>query len=504
MSSNNFNFDGMVCELFPLKERHHYIAKSKKDGTIFSDYLNKSGCLTKYIEENFGIDIPSSYKRLRYLKENRLLWHQQYFDIELIEDAINIVKKCPYCEWSTIDVNNLSGMFITHLRKAHNISKSKYITDNPTEKEYFLTKNNTENLQLETDDDKYVVCKICGKKLKRIDWKHLNKHNISKEEYSLTYGNTVSNDLHDKLSKITRQTNMQTVPSYESKAEAGIKEIITKNGLKCVKSRSLLKGKEIDIYIPSRSIAIEYDGLIWHTEWFGKKDRYYHINKSNECKEKGVSLIHIFEDEYVTKKEIVENKLKHILKLDNVKKKIYARKCEIREISKIESYDFLDSNHIQGHVSATIYLGCFYNSKLVGVMQFKKEGDGRYDLNRFATDINYNCIGVGGKLFKHFVRKYNPTEVKSFADRRWTVNETDNLYTKLGFKFDKYTAPDYTYYNSSVNKYKRFHKFGFRKNILSRKYGFPLTMTEKEMAKKLGYDRIWNCGLIRYVWQSVN
>ena len=94
--------------------------------------------------------------------------------------------------------------------------------------------------------------------------------------------------------------------------------------------------------------------------------------------------------------------------------------------------------------------------------------------------------------------------VKSFADRRWTINETNNLYIQLGFEFDSYTPPSYTYYKPKVHRYQRFHKFGFRKKILLKKHPEELTpeMTETEMVKKLGYDRIWDCGLIKYIWKK--
>ena len=126
----------------------------------------------------------------------------------------------------------------------------------------------------------------------------------------------------------------------------------------------------------------------------------------------------------------------------------------------------------------------------------------KWELTRFASDNGKICQGIGGKLFKHFIREYNPSEIKSFADRRWTINEESNVYIKLGFKFDGYLAPQYRYYNAKVDRYHRFHKFGFRKQILSKKYGFPLTMTETEMTEKLGYKKIWDCGLIKYVWTN--
>lgn len=69
----------------------------------------------------------------------------------------------------------------------------------------------------------------------------------------------------------------------------------------------------------------------------------------------------------------------------------------------------------------------------------------------------------------------------------------------MGFEVDKIEAPDYRY---TQGHGERLHKFGFRKQILNRKYGLPLSMTEKEMTNKLGYNRIWDCGLIRYIWKK--
>lgn len=252
-------------------------------------------------------------------------------------------------------------------------------------------------------------------------------------------------------------------------------------------NRSILNGKEIDIYIPSLKLGIEYNGLRWHSEQFGK-DRNYHIGKLNECNEKGIKLIQIFEDEWINRKDIVISKIKHIANIDTNKKKIFARKCNVKEVNKEEAKDFLNKNHIQGYVGASVYLGLFYENELIGLMGFKKEKDGYWDLNRFATDNNYNCVGAGGKLFKYFVKNYDFKEIKSFADRRWTTNPTDNLYIKLGFEFVEFLKPDYRYFIGG--DIERHHKFGFRKQILHKKYGLPLTMTENEMTKKLGFYKI--------------
>ena len=266
-------------------------------------------------------------------------------------------------------------------------------------------------------------------------------------------------------------------------------------------NRTLLEGKEIDIYLHNLKLGIEYNGLRWHSEEFGK-DHRYHLDKLNECNEQGIRLIQIFEDEWLNHREICESKLKQICGL-NTNPKIYGRKCEIHEITdKNEAYEFLDKNHIQGRTGFTVGLGTYYNNELVGVMTFKKEKEGYWDLNRFATDINHQCVGIGGKLFKHFTRNYSFIEIKSFADRRWTTDPTNNLYTKLGFAFDSFVPPSYWYYNPKISKIERFHKFGFRKQHLHKQYGLPLTMTEREMTETLGYTRIWDCGLIKYVYRK--
>jgi len=278
-----------------------------------------------------------------------------------------------------------------------------------------------------------------------------------------------------------------------------LKEIYT--GKIETRNRNVIKPKELDIYIPEKKIAIEFDGIRWHSELFNK-DKNYHLLKTEQCKDKGIDLLHIFEDEWLYHDKIVKEKLKHILGLNNNKEKIYARNCEIKEITKQEAKCFLTEYHIQGYGNSTVSYGAFFENKLVGVMQFKKvNNNNEWELIRFATNYNYVCCGVGGKLFKHFLKIFNPKEVKSFADRRWTINYENNVYTKIGFKLIKILPPDYRYVNINFTQ-KRVHKFNLRKQILHKKYGFQLSMTESEMTEKLGYYKIYDCGLIKYVWKN--
>lgn len=413
---------------------------------------------------------------------------------------------CPICGWVTYDIQGKAHSFQKHMCMVHGYNRDTilgYIEEHP-EHEYLLK-------DLVKKRGK-VQCKVCGKWLSIIDDRHLKKHGLTKSEYLAQYGSgeTISESCRKKLQENMKK--MQDNPNWErftSSYETEIADFLLKNGLSIEKhNRAILNGKEIDIVCGK--IGIEFNGCLQHTEWFGGKDKHYHLSKTEGAIDKGYRLIHIFEDEYFYHKDIVLSKILHILGVHNNIPSIYARKCIVNEISAGEAETFLEKNHIQGFSGAGVYLGALYEGKLIAVMTFRhtSKDTKEWELTRFATDNKYRCIGVGGKLFNYFVKKYDPSLVKSFADRRWTIDYKNNLYTKLGFKYAGFTSPDYKYYNLKDNKPQRFHKFGFRKQRLISKFGdsYELTMdmTETEMAKALGYDRIWDCGLIKYVWTKEN
>lgn len=498
----SFVVDDFHIKKYENTKNAYYVAISKINGTEFKDCENRGGHLTTHINTELGIEIPSLYDRRMYYMTTGNYWWEQWFDVE--ERKYKEVKKCPFCDWETIDIENKSGAFEVHLKKQHNIGKIEYIKQFPEEKKYFELVDPTANLQLSDDETAFITCKVCGKKVTKLT-KHLRMaHNMNKLQYMRKFGETkfLSDKLYTRQSVIMTELNKNMKYIKSSKDEIEIRNFIKSFGINCKNDRSILEGQEIDIFLPDKNIGIEYNGNKWHTEYFANKDKNYHLNKTNMCKDKGVKLIQIFEDEYNLHKDIVLNKLKHMLNISSNLPKVYGRKCIIKEIFKSEAETFLKTYHIQGFATASVYLGAYYNDKLIGVMTFLNENNGKWNLNRFASDYNYICCGIGGKLFNYFVNMYNPIEIKSFADRRWTIDEDNNVYIKMGFNFEGYTNPEYRYYNSSVDRYERFHKFRFRKEKLNKKFGLPLTMTETEMIKQLGYDRIWDCGLIRYVWKN--
>ena len=406
-------------------------------------------------------------------------------------------KHCPYCEWKTKDLFNKSHSYQKHLMNVHKIDIDKHIELYP-EDSIFL-----KPLILKKD---LIKCEICGKLLHVIDKRHLDQHNITKKEYIEKYGdiNLITPTTKEKLQLcLQKMNNNKTWDRKSSSYEKDIKEFLQSHNISFEEhNREILKGLEIDVI--SDNVGIEFNGNKFHTEWFGGKTKFYHLNKTLKCNEQGIKLLQIFEDEFIEHKDIVLNKVSHILGIQQELPKIMGRKCRIENISKDIAEQFLNDYHIQGYARSTVYLGAIYEEKLIAVMTFKQEfkNSSKWELTRFASDYHYVCQGVGGKMFNWFIKKYDPSEVKSFADRRWTLDKEDNLYVKLGFKLIEELKPEYRYYNPKVSKVKRFHKFGFRKQILNRKYGFPLSMTETEMVQALGYDRIWDCGLFKYVWKK--
>ena len=180
--------------------------------------------------------------------------------------------------------------------------------------------------------------------------------------------------------------------------------------------KHLIYPYELDIFSPKYNIAIEYDGLYWHNE--KNVDMNYHLMKTELCENKGIQLIHIFEDEWTDKQDIVKSRLKSIFGvIDN---RIYARKCEIKEVSHNESKLFLEKNHIQGNVNSKYRYGLYYNNELVSLMTFgnmrkslgSKTKNECYELLRFCNKLNTSVIGGASKLFKHFIKiNYSTTTI---------------------------------------------------------------------------------------------
>lgn len=414
--------------------------------------------------------------------------------------------------------------FAGHLRWVHpNYDTQKYIEEFGEFRPNYIKQNKLK-------EESSLKCEICGEKMinNRQLMHHITKKHkeITKEDYIVKYiynnkpplcscgcgqpTTLLPNGKNCDLKKDTYSrdyikghwdwpvfSNIQNQSKEETELIDFIKSIYKGEILTSV--RTIANPHEIDIYLPELKIAIEYNGLYWHSE-ANNIGKYYHINKTQKCKEKNIRLIHIFSDEWLGKKDIVKNKLSFILGL-NQKTKIYARKCIIKEIkdTKIKK-EFLEKNHIQGNDKSKIKLGLYYNETLVAIMTFSnprialggKPHTNKWELSRYAT--SEHIIGGASKLLKYFIKNYKPQEIYSYSDIRWS-DSNNNMYLKLGFKYIHDSQPGYYY---TKNYTERLHRFNFRKNRLKFMGVKDLTKTEEEITKELGYYRVWDCGVSKY------
>lgn len=287
--------------------------------------------------------------------------------------------------------------------------------------------------------------------------------------------------------------------SYKYTGQNEIYEFINQYNLNIIKNeRSILNGKEIDIYLPDQKLGIEFNGLYWHSTLF--KDKLYHLNKKKTCEDFGVNLIHIWEDDWIFKKEIIKSRLLNLIGI--TPNKIWARKCKIIEVDNKTAKIFLEENHLQGFIYSSYNLALIFNEEIVSIMTFGKfrRSLGLYDINdnwelyRFCNKINFNVVGAFSKLLNFFEKNKRPKLLLTYTNRDWSNN--NNIYNTSGFELISSTPVNYWYFDSK--NVKRHHRFSFRKDKLI-KEGYDKNKTEKQIMIEKGYNIIYDCGSLKYL-----
>lgn len=271
------------------------------------------------------------------------------------------------------------------------------------------------------------------------------------------------------------------------------------NGLTCDtiinNSRSVIYPEELDILVPRLSIAIEVNGMYWHSfnHVESNMERNRHVHKLDKCIDKGISLIQIAEYEWREKRPVVESML---LNKFGLSQKIYARQCYVRPVEAREYREFVDSNHLQGYRYSNVIYGLEFQNELVAVMSFNKHNKYGWEITRFCNKLDASVVGGASRLFKNFLNEHNPDRVLTYADRRYSDG---NLYKQLGFEFDGMTKPNYIYIKG-LNHYSRQK---FQKHKLKTKLkNFDPDLTEAQNMFNNGYRRMWDAGHYRFVWSQ--
>jgi GNAT superfamily N-acetyltransferase len=261
-------------------------------------------------------------------------------------------------------------------------------------------------------------------------------------------------------------------------------------------SRKIIPPLELDIFIPSLNLGIEYCGLYWHSE--ESKGKNYHRDKQKMCNEKGIRLITIFEDEWLDRNAQVKGFLKSVLNKNETK--IFARKTDLRIVNKEEAELFLEQNHIQGSATMDKAFGLYFNEELLAIItgnQHHRQGqENIYVLNRLAFKSGVSIAGGSSRLLKaliSYAKEQGYHKLISWSDNRWSEGR---VYEKMGFTLEEEMGPDYSY----IKQQKRISKQSCQKKNLIKKGAIgTMENTEKELALSLGLIRIYDCGKKRWV-----
>lgn len=278
------------------------------------------------------------------------------------------------------------------------------------------------------------------------------------------------------------------------------------------RNRTILAGKEIDIYLPDYKLGIEYNGSIFHASVngaFDGKSRLYHQQKFLSAKENDVHLINLFDVDWDNNQEKIRD---YIVSILTVGTKVFARKCTVSKIDKGLACDFVDKYHLQGANNRTMNInyGLFFNKELLAVMSFgqprmKEDVDGYFELHRFCIKSGYKIIGGASKLFTAFCRDYEPRYILSYSDNDFF---TGGVYVALGFNYDGQALPRYFWYSRGEEikrekcmvkklkvKYPELYQEALDNNVKNK---------EDYIMSKLGASKVFRSGNTRWVWSCLD
>ena len=282
-------------------------------------------------------------------------------------------------------------------------------------------------------------------------------------------------------------------------------------------THQIIKPKELDIYLPEYRIGIECNPTATHNSSINVFDSHehlmssrYHQIKTQMCEDADVFLFHIFGSEWTHNRLVIQSMIRNVLGKNEYV--IYARKTNIKEVSAVDAKEFLNSNHRQGNANSPIRLGLYdENNTLVSLMTFGKMrntiGTGKeelsdcFELVRFCSRLNTSVVGGASKLFKHFIKTYQPNRVRSFSDRAHTRG---TLYSNLGFQEVRRSDPGYVWVDTRTDiAYNRIN--AQKKNICKalNDNTIDLSKTERQIMIEHGFVQVYDAGTITWEWIEI-
>lgn len=371
-------------------------------------------------------------------------------------------------------------------RKISDKAKARYAAGQPINcKIYDIPpKEDLEFLYIEQGYSANLVSKMMG-----VSIPTLRKWIIS---YGIPYSSSTSNARHERV---------------ESSESPALMEIYSWVKSLCPDAEHSysMGGKNYDIYVPSRGLLIEYNGLFFHSERFAykigrktvKEIRTMHRQKVDVAADHGLRCFFIWEDTWRDRPDVIKEFLSGLLRPD-LRERVYARKCDVLpSVPRHLADAFMDAHHLQGAVQRySTAIGLAYRNQIVAVCLFANDGNHTMNLVRYAVDPRYQINGGFARMVSHFMKGPGQGHrLITFGDLTYILR-TDNVYLRNEFKEELELKPDYQY----VWNNERVHKFNFRRDSLRRLFGpgFKEELSEYQNCINNDVFRVWDAGKIRY------
>lgn len=498
-------------------------SKNKAKQTCLDKYGHEYYTQTTEYKQRVQATCLSKYGTNHHLKAN-----------EVIDKRTNTVRE----KYGTDNVFQNSDI----KKKSRETLQAKYGVDNVSQSPYIQSKIRQSNIDkfgvehpmmlkeyknkaIKTNEERYGRKAFTQQHIEDIDkWysfiknpKEFIANNYSQNPRSIELANDLGVDTSTVDLYLNRFDAYDSISSIKSIMEYEVVNYLRELRPDIVivsNSRSVIGGYEIDIYLPEYHIGIECNPTCTHNSsiadpWGGPPKSYnYHKIKSDRCESKGIFLFHIFGYQWTNRKDVVKSMLANLIQANSTK--IYARQCNVEEVTAVESSRFLELNHLQGSTNASIRLGLYYNHELVSLMTFGKMRStiGRdhsdlsncWELSRFCSKLGYSVTGGASKLFKYFITSNNPVQIRSFSDRAHTQG---NLYNLLGFTKIRQSEANYVWVD--VKSDIGYHRINAQKRNIKKFLSddtIDLNKTEKQIMIEHGYVQVFDSGTVTWEWEK--
>ena len=383
--------------------------KNKKYGD--PNYNNrekaKETCLNKYGEDN-----PAKVKEIQdRIKETNIIRYGKPYPMQVEEFAKackehflinNILKKK-----NLIIDDNLVKELINELNLSLKFDKSQIYAND----EYFIQ---FIKILHEHRKRSLKIFEIC-------DLFHLHPSTIGK--------------------KISRLQLQKYFDIKDSDLELKFKQFLDDNDIKAIRrNRELRNDKtgfplEIDFVLEDHNIGFEINDIATHN--IKQKDQFYHYNKTLQCAQKGIRLIHIWEWELIDE-ELWRRTSSWILNLLNCNKiQINFNDCIIKKVLVDEEKEFEELYDLNGYLKSDICYGAYHNQELIQLLSLQRNDNNQYELLKLITKFGYNFTD-NNKLLSYIMEKHY---IKSIIAKCNLDKYDDGIYEKMDFKLIKFEEP---------------------------------------------------------------